>query len=109
MSQRLTVELSDEVYNIIQRQATEANISPAQVVLASLEQYFHEQHEQDEPSGAPRRVRARSVRKKAELQVARERFERHFGTVDLGYPTGASNEEIDADLESEYANVDKRA
>ena len=64
------------------------------------------------PSGAQRRVRGRSTRKKAELQaarLARERFERHFGAVDLGYPTSADNEEIDADLEREYANVVKPA
>jgi hypothetical protein len=27
-----------------------------------------------------------------------DRLRRHFGAVDLGYPTGASNEAIDADL-----------
>src|SRR5438552_1501822 len=99
MSQRLTVELSDEVYNIIEHQAAEANISPAQVASASLERSFSEQGEHDKPPGAQRGGRRRGTRKKAELQVARERFESHFGAVDLGYPTGAGNDEIDADLE----------
>lgn len=34
---------------------------------------------------------------------ARERFERRFGSVDLGLATGADNESIDADLAREYA------
>ena len=34
----------------------------------------------------------------------RARFESHFGTVGLGYPTGADNEAIDADLAREYAD-----
>jgi hypothetical protein len=40
MSQTLTVELSDEVYAAIQRQAEEANTSPAQLATLSLEQHF---------------------------------------------------------------------
>ncbi|HEX9989772.1 MAG TPA: hypothetical protein VGE45_15015 [Chloroflexia bacterium] len=99
MSQKLTVELSDELYTIIQHQATEANISPAQVASASLERYFHEQ----------RKVRRGSKRTEAELRAACERFERHLGSVDLGYETGSDNEEIDADLEREYANVNETA
>lgn len=30
-----------------------------------------------------------------------------FGSVDLGYPTGADNEGIDADLAGEYAHTDE--
>jgi hypothetical protein len=43
------------------------------------------------------------VQDEAEKQAARERFERHFGEIDLGYPTGADNEGIDADLAREHA------
>lgn len=43
----------------------------------------------------------------AEEQAARERFERHFGEVDLGYATGVDNEQIDADLAGEYAGTDQ--
>lgn len=49
------------------------------------------------------RQRTHSQLTEAEKQVARERFERHFGEVDLGYATGVGNEEIDADLAQEYA------
>ena len=43
----------------------------------------------------------------AEQQAARERFERHFGEVDLGYATGVDNEQIDADLARAYAATHK--
>ena len=50
---------------------------------------------------------APAQRTDAEMQAARERFERHFGEVDLGYATGADNEQIDADLAREYAGTDQ--
>ena len=59
MSQSLTVELSDEVYAALRRQA----------------------------------------------QAAKERFEQHFGEVNLGHPTGADHESIDADLAREYSRT----
>lgn len=40
-----------------------------------------------------------------EKQAARERFERHFGEVNLGFATGPDNESIDADLAREYSNT----
>jgi hypothetical protein len=43
------------------------------------------------------------------LQAARERFERHFGAVNLGHPTGADNESIDADLAREYGDTHQEA
>lgn len=95
MSQTLVVELSDDVYASIQRQAMEAHTSPAQVVVASLEQHF---------SPGQRMQRESHRQNEAELQAARERFERHIGAVDLGYETGADNESIDADLAREYAH-----
>ena len=101
MSQKLTVEVSDELYTLIQHRASEANISPAQVASASLEKYFHEQHAQ-EGTGLSKIA-------EAELQAARKRFEQHLGSVDLGYKTGIDNEGIDADLEREYANVNEKA
>ena len=43
----------------------------------------------------------------AKAQAARERFERHFGEVDLGRPTGVDNAQIDTDLGREYAETHK--
>ncbi len=40
----------------------------------------------------------------AEKQAARERFESHFGAVNLGHATGVDNAGIDADLARAYAD-----
>ncbi len=112
MSRRLTVELSDEVYSIIQRKAVEANVSPADVASESLDSYFHEQVG-TAGTEANKNIRGKAGRhtnrNDSELQAARERFESHFGSVDLGYATGTENETIDVDLEREYANLNERA
>jgi len=52
--------------------------------------------------GMKRKQRRRS---EAAQQRARERFERHLGAFDLGYATGADNEQIDADLAQAYATT----
>jgi len=44
MSQTLIVELSDDVYAAIQRQAVEANTSPAHIAATSLAQQFRQEH-----------------------------------------------------------------
>ncbi len=96
MSQTLILELSDEVYTVIQRQAEMAGTSLPHWISMALEQQYrhlsgrHEVHDQ---------------RTEEEKQAARARFERHFGEVDLGYATGVDNEQIDADLAREYANT----
>jgi hypothetical protein len=43
-------------------------------------------------------------RTETEKEVARQRFRRHAGVIDLGYPTGADNQSIDADLIRAYSN-----
>ena len=94
MSQTLTLELSDEVYTAIRHHAETAGTSPAHWIATTLEQqYGHVREGQN----------ADAQRTEAEKQAARERFERHFGEVDLGYATGVDNEQIDADLAREYA------
>jgi predicted transcriptional regulator len=90
MGQSLTVELSDEVYAALRRQAQATGTSLARVAAASLERQF-------KGTG--------TLPTDAEKQAARERFERHFGEVNLGHPTGADNESIDADLAREYSSA----
>ena len=88
MSQVLNVELSEEVFTAIQHQAKSAGISPTRWVANLLEnqyRFFSTTHE--------------------EKQKARERFESHFGAVDLGHPTGIDNEQIDEDLARVYADT----
>jgi len=87
MSQSLVVQLSDDAYAALQREAESAGTSPAQVAVAWVE----------------RQVAEVPVRTEAERQAARERFARHFGELDIGHPTGADNEVIDTDLAGEYA------
>ena len=89
MSHCLTIRLNDEAFYRLQQQAMAAGISPEEFAAASLEQHC-------EPMG---------VRPVRDLHADRERFERHFGEVDLGYPSGADNEGIDADLVREYGDT----
>jgi hypothetical protein len=93
MSQTLILELSDEVYTTIQRQAESAGTSPAHWLATTLEQQYGPRHAWQN---------ARWPRTAAEQHAARVRFEQHFGEVDLPDATGADNEQIDADLAREY-------
>lgn len=93
MGQTLTLELSDAVYTIIQRQAASAGTSLARWLATTLEQQYGPQHV-GQSIRRPRTV--------AELHAARVRFEQHFGEVDLPDAIGADNEHIDADLAREY-------
>ena len=88
MSQILSLEVSDDVFVAIQCEAEAAGISPAHVVTDLLEKQY----------------RPASI-SKATQRKGRERFESHFGTVDLGYPTGVDNEQIDNDLANACADT----
>ncbi len=95
MSQTLTLELDDEVYAAIERHARSRGTSAARWLATALER----------SGGLLSKIQAPGhILEKAELQIARERFESHFGKVDLGHPTGADNERIDADLARAYAD-----
>lgn len=95
MSHSLTIELSDAAYTALQRHAQSAAQSPAEVAATALEQHF----------SAPESVPISSPpSSEAEKQAARQRFERHFGAVNLGHATGTDNDEIDADLARAYAD-----
>jgi hypothetical protein len=92
MSQILTVETDDQVYEAIRKQAEAAGTTPAQIAGAALEQRFN---------GTPKRVETRTEEEK---EASRQRFRRHFGSVDLGHPIGTDNDAIDADLAREYGS-----
>lgn len=96
MSHSLTVQLSDAVYAALQRHAQSAAQSPAEVAAVALEQHF----------GTPESTLGDGrLMSEADRQAARQRFERHFGAVNLSYATGADNESIDADLARAYADT----
>jgi hypothetical protein len=89
MSQTLILELNDQVYTAIRRQAETAGTSPAHWIADTLERQY---------GGVCANQDIRASLTEAEKQAARERFERHFGEVDLGYEMGVDNEQIDADI-----------
>jgi predicted transcriptional regulator len=96
MSHSLTIELSDAVYAALQRQARSSAQSPAEAAAAALEQRFGAS--ESTPNDGHRMS-------EADKQAARQRFESHFGAVNLGHATGADNESIDADLARTYADT----
>jgi len=51
-----------------------------------------------------RLTKAKDQRTEAEKEAARQRFRAHAGSIS-GYPTGADNESIDADLGREYGDT----
>lgn len=91
MDQSLTLELSEQVFVAIQRQAQVIGISPAQLAATLLERQFPQAF--------------KLFLDDAEKNAARVRFERHFGTLALGDSTDLDNESIDADLAREYAST----
>lgn len=95
MSQTLTLELDDEVYAKIERYARRRGTSAAHWLAAALER----------PDGLLRGfLDSEPAGDEAAAERARERFESHFGEIDLGHPTGAENDRIDADLAKAYAD-----
>ena len=91
MSQVLTLELSDEVYAALQQQAKILGIDLSELVTTSLERQY-------------RLTKAKDQRTEAEKEASRQRFRAHAGSIS-GYPTGADNESIDADLGREYGDT----
>lgn len=84
MSHVLNVEISDETFRILEHRAKHVGDSPAMLVEKLLESFF---------SNIP----AYSTEIKLEKS-----FESLFGSIDLGYPTGTDNMQIDKDLEKVY-------
>jgi len=95
MSHPLKVELSDAAFATLQCRARATAKTPAELAAAALEDHF----------GNLQGTRGNDFPPDdAEKAAARKRFEGHFGAVNLGYPTGAENEAIDADLARAYAD-----
>jgi hypothetical protein len=91
MSQSLTLELSKQVFDAIERQAQAIGISPAQLAAMLLERHFPQA--------------SKLLLDEAEKNAAQARFERHFGTLEIGSTTDLDNESIDADLAKAYAST----
>jgi hypothetical protein len=85
MSQLLSVELAEQTHARLQSAAATAGTSPDELAARSIEREYGRSH-------------AAPLKSKPDAQTASERFERHFGSVELGIPTGADNDGIDANL-----------
>jgi hypothetical protein len=81
MSQVVTLELSDEVCTALKQKAERAGISLSEWIQITL----------DQQSGLPSQQRT-----EAENEAARQRFRKHAGAIDLGYPTGEDTDLIAA-------------
>jgi hypothetical protein len=87
MSDPLIVHVSDDVLAAMRREAEAVGETPEGLASRALEQRFM-LYAAPAPAGAE----------------GDDPFERMFGCVDLGHPTGSDNESIDADLAREYDN-----
>ncbi len=87
MSQILTLELNDDMYAVLNQQAEGAGVSLSEWIAISLEQ---------------RCGLSKAQQTETEKELARQRFRRHAGAINLGYSTGVNNEGIDADLIKAY-------
>lgn len=90
MSQKLTLELSDEVYTDLQRRADAAGLSTTDWVIAAISKQAD--------------AVTKDLRSTEQQEEASQRFKSHAGAVSLGYATGVDNESIEADLAKAYAD-----
>jgi hypothetical protein len=88
MSTVVTLELPDNVYEPLAKVAKKAGLPLDGWILARLQTYM-----------------PRVTLSEQERVEAMARLMRHAGAVNLGYPTGADNESIDADLAREYSST----
>jgi len=90
MSQTLTTKLPAEIYKILQRLAQDMGMTIEKLAMEWVEKYAKKPSTQltDEAR-----------------QAAWEHLQRHMGAENLGYPTGANNERIDADLAKAYGDT----
>lgn len=89
MKHSLTIELSDEVFAFLQRQAFVKQTSVAEYAAELLEQRI---------KALPR------ILTDEERDAARQRFIRHLGKGTSKCSAGSDNEQIDAELAREYGN-----
>jgi hypothetical protein len=90
MSQQLTLEISDEVYTVLQQQASAVGLPVSEWLIASLKKQY----------GSSTSFALNNEEEKE----ARQRLLTHAGAISLGYATGTENEGIDADLAKAYAD-----
>ncbi len=90
MTHLLTVELNDQIFTAIQREAQAIGIPPERLAATFLEQRFGQVF--------------KLLLSESEKEIARARFERHFGALNLEHTIDLNNESIDVDLLKEYGS-----
>jgi hypothetical protein len=133
MSQTVTVELPDGVYNTVRTVAEATGNTPAEWIALHLPQLLTHDEEESTQFPIPAEILAILQRlapqlgktrdelaavwlgryglhaapplREEERQAAWEQLQQHCGAVSLGHPTGADNESIDADLAREYSST----
>lgn len=87
MNSSLAIQLSEQTFSVLSSAALAAGKTPAELAASIVESIYEGNRVVSPDAGA-----------------ARARFERSFGSVDMGRPIGVENEAIDADLARSYAN-----
>ncbi len=87
----LTLELPDDVYEVVERTAKARSLPPADWIAERV------------PTLLLGR-KPRPVLTPEEYEAALSRLKRHAGAVDSGDPDSANNERIDEDLAREYGS-----
>ena len=85
MNTNLAIQLSEHAFSSLSVEASASGKTPAELATSVMESLY-----------------AGGRSKSPDARAARSRFERCFGSVDLGRPIGIGNEAIDADLAHGY-------
>ncbi|MBR8828467.1 MAG: hypothetical protein DSM107014_11310 [Gomphosphaeria aponina SAG 52.96 = DSM 107014] len=95
MSQIINLKLNNKIFTAIQQQAEAMGTSPEILAASILEKQFEQVFSETLDEG--------------EREVARTKFEEHFGEINLSHTIDVNNESIDADLAREYVNNHEEA
>lgn len=90
MSQTLTLELNDQFFAAIHRQAANIGIPAENLAVKLLQQNFSQIF--------------KVLPTDSEKTIRKAKFESHFGSIDLGIDINLDNDSIDTDLAKEYDN-----
>jgi len=87
MHSNLAIQLSERAFSVLSSEALAAGKTPEELAAAVVESIY-----------AGNRIVS------PDAEAARVRFEKCFGSIDMGHPIGIENEAIDADLARAYGN-----
>ena len=94
------ISLTEHEQQTLQIIAQESGVTQEELLRKAVQRLIVEFESPYAPY-QPVRMKRRQ-QSEAAKQRARQRFERQFGALNLGYATGVDNEQIDADLAQAY-------